>query len=1154
MLKKIFQIILILILLACVAGLIYWGIVYKNWPWWMGLTVVAGVVFLWIGIVFIKKYLLRKKESEFVRRVVAQDDMAIATAPLREKKKLQELQNKWLKAIELLRYSYLRRHGNPLYVLPWFLVLGDAGSGKTTALRNAHLSSSMTDIDCTAGISGTRNCDWWFYEQAIILDTAGRYAIPEDNVEDNKEWEKFLNLLSKYRKKEPINGVILTIPADALLTQKPEILRENGQSLRKRLNQLMTVMGYKFPVYLMITKMDHVLGMIDFCEQLPEKMIDQAMGYICRNKSYNWKDIVYMTISNITGNLKKLRIVTAYENSDIAAKSLLFPKEFIKLQSGLISICRAIFEEHEYLENPHFRGIFFSSARHDVLPKSDKLDIFNTKQKEEIKSVEKGYFLKDFFQRILTADRFQYSPISEYLIWKKLTKNLGLFTWVLLFFFLIGLLSFSYFKNLNTIKNFTTEFYYTTTLPSDPYEAIITMNKIRLEIIKMEEANKKWFIPRFKLRQSLAVENYLKERYINLFNNEYITPRDNEIMKSLDEIEIQSNLKFYTTYVEFVVIRITLLKDFIEGDKNQKHLEQLKKISIKLFSEDKFNPQVPFIFAETYKSYLFWSMGKKNLQEDLRILEANLKILLEKENNNFEWLTNRTIYAAEDINLNDFWRKTDEYEVDKKYKVPGAFTKEGRDHIHAFIRLMGAAFKDTSYFSTKINNFWLWYEEQFCRLWLEFTRDIDKDFNSLGYIPEWKNFSILMTTEDNPYFLYFIKLAEEVGYYLKENPDLEKKTSWTGLVLYLDGIRKEAIIQKKMILGKLVEKKEKKIEQKLESKKLGNIKQSGKEIQEIKAWNDYITSLQKVAPAVSDDETCFKVISKSFPSYDDPKGELVFSIVYQNYHRFYSFVKKEKGDSPIIWNLIRGPLDYLIRYAVNEAADVLQQQWKDQVIGRTQGSAKDKLPSLLFDKSDGLVWKFVEGPANPFIGVNKYGYYAIESFNTRIPFTEEFIQFLDNGAVGVINYKDSYIVKLQNIPIEVNDNVKTEPYGCILKLQCLAGETILENYNTPETQIFIWTPATCGNVTLEILFPDLTLTKTYKGKFGFARFLNDLRDGSTMFHINDFPDQVETLKDMGIIWITISYVIEGGQEVIPVLKMVPSYIPEKIIQKEYIAL
>ncbi|MCK4696402.1 MAG: hypothetical protein KAT74_11590, partial [Candidatus Cloacimonetes bacterium] len=206
------------------------------------------------------------------------------------------------------------------------------------------------------------------------------------------------------------------------------------------------------------------------------------------------------------------------------------------------------------------------------------------------------------------------------------------------------------------------------------------------------------------------------------------------------------------------------------------------------------------------------------------------------------------------------------------------------------------------------------------------------------------------------------------------------------------------------------------------------------------------------------------------------------------------------------------------------------------------------------DKSDGLVWKFVEGPANPFIGVNKYGYYAIESFNTRIPFTEEFIQFLDNGAVGVINYKDSYIVKLQNIPIEVNDNVKTEPYGCILKLQCLAGETILENYNTPETQIFIWTPATCGNVTLEILFPDLTLTKTYKGKFGFARFLNDLRDGSTMFHINDFPDQVETLKDMGIIWITISYVIEGGQEVIPVLKMVPSYIPEKIIQKEYIAL
>ncbi|MCL7708182.1 hypothetical protein M8368_32950, partial [Enterobacter kobei] len=62
------------------------------------------------------------------------------------------------------------------------------------------------------GIGGTRNCDWWFTNEAVLLDTAGRYTTQEsEQAQDAGEWLSFVDLLRKYRRRQPINGVIITI-------------------------------------------------------------------------------------------------------------------------------------------------------------------------------------------------------------------------------------------------------------------------------------------------------------------------------------------------------------------------------------------------------------------------------------------------------------------------------------------------------------------------------------------------------------------------------------------------------------------------------------------------------------------------------------------------------------------------------------------------------------------------------------------------------------------------------------------------------------------------------------------------------------------------------------------------------------------------------
>ena len=90
---------------------------------------------------------------------------------------------------------------------------------------------------------GTRNCDWWFFEQAIILDTAGRYAIPVDEGRDKEEWQRFLNLLVKYRRKEPLHGLIVAISADKLLEATSEALGDEGYQIRRRIDELMRALG-----------------------------------------------------------------------------------------------------------------------------------------------------------------------------------------------------------------------------------------------------------------------------------------------------------------------------------------------------------------------------------------------------------------------------------------------------------------------------------------------------------------------------------------------------------------------------------------------------------------------------------------------------------------------------------------------------------------------------------------------------------------------------------------------------------------------------------------------------------------------------------------------------------------------------------------------
>jgi len=372
------------VVIGLVAVAVFWFVLKRqHWPWWAGVAILAGIFGVWMGILFLKSYLFRRREKRFVRQIIEQDDSTIDGAPVHERQHLRDLQTRWQESIELLRGSYLKKKGNPLYVLPWYLVIGESGAGKTTAIKSSRLTSPLTEVTSTPGISSTRNCDWWFFEEAIMLDTAGRYTIPVDEGPDRAEWEKFLTLLAKYRKKEPLNGLIVVISADKVIRADDASLVEEGQGIRKRIDALMRILGARFPVYLMVTKLDLIYGMVEFSSLLPDGAINQAMGHLNEKLTDDCEEFLDEAVDVVSERLKDVRFELITMERPINPGMLVFPDEFARLKPGLSAFVTGAFKESTYQETPLLRGVFFSSGYQDGTPHpAFYQDLLQTQQKD----------------------------------------------------------------------------------------------------------------------------------------------------------------------------------------------------------------------------------------------------------------------------------------------------------------------------------------------------------------------------------------------------------------------------------------------------------------------------------------------------------------------------------------------------------------------------------------------------------------------------------------------------------------------------------------------------------------------------------------------------------------------------------------------------
>lgn len=321
----------------------------------------------------IRKIISKRKEKKLA------DDLAANAGEgddsrERSDEEIATLKEKFDEALKVLKKSSKGRfrHGG-LYALPWYMIIGPPGAGKTTLLVNSGLQFPLAEkmgLSKLQGVGGTRFCDWWFTDEAVIVDTAGRYTTQDsDENVDNAAWMGFLGMLRKNRKRRPINGIIVAISIDDLARSSETDRERAAVAVKARVQELYEQLGVRFPVYVMFTKCDLLSGFMEFFGDLDRHEREQVWGTTFAVDADPQLEL-HKELELLQEQLQERLVQRLQQERDPHRRNLIygFPGLFNAAKPLVNDFIERVFKPSRYETTPFLRGVYFTSGTQEGTP------------------------------------------------------------------------------------------------------------------------------------------------------------------------------------------------------------------------------------------------------------------------------------------------------------------------------------------------------------------------------------------------------------------------------------------------------------------------------------------------------------------------------------------------------------------------------------------------------------------------------------------------------------------------------------------------------------------------------------------------------------------------------------------------------------------
>ena len=379
---------------------------------------VLGGILLIVGLLLLVRWFFKRRRAR--REARMQSDLAQmghdrpSDARPEEVATNDDLARRFGEGLEKFKAA-----GKSVYDLPWYLIVGEPGAGKTEAMRHSNIGFPPGLQDPMQGAGGTYSMSWWFTNRAVLIDTAGRLMFGDRDKSGalgdgyRGVWKNFLETLRRARPTCPINGLILVVPATSLLVDPPEEIEAKAQLIRENLDLIQKTLAVRFSVYVVVSKCDKIAGFKGFFDGASEAEQSQILGWsnpqgldeIFRTESYDRQlDVLF-------DKLRRRRTVVLAQAAarretdrplDAVDELYDFPEAFLAAADRLRPYLDGAFTAAEWTQPPFVRGVYFTSS----MPEGDALDLLVSNisgvPAERLPegrqwAKDKSYFLRDVF-------------------------------------------------------------------------------------------------------------------------------------------------------------------------------------------------------------------------------------------------------------------------------------------------------------------------------------------------------------------------------------------------------------------------------------------------------------------------------------------------------------------------------------------------------------------------------------------------------------------------------------------------------------------------------------------------------------------------------------------------------------------------------------
>ena len=388
-------------------------------PWLiigLALVLCALVLVLYAAVLIFRR---RKRAESFRDEMGASTRRSGAASDPNKIAEIDLLRRRFLEGVETYR-----REGYELYEMPWFLIMGEPGSGKSFALRKSSIGFLPGLQNELQGGGGTLTMDWWFTKEAVLLDTAGRFSMEDDQSTERQtsELAELLRLLRKHRRNCPVNGMILVIPAESLLGDTADAIDQKAKKLANTIHRVQRELDVRFPIIVWVTKCDMVPGFRAYFDSIthPERQ-HQMLGW--SNPAELDEPFRAEQVSqHMSGMIEDLRdrrwSLLEEEKTHAQARRIeavdslySFPENFSRIMSSLERYLELIFVGSR--KPPFLRGIYFNSAitegkeidKQLAEAMGESLEEFKGRNPEGVFRRDKAFFIRDSLAKKLFVEK-----------------------------------------------------------------------------------------------------------------------------------------------------------------------------------------------------------------------------------------------------------------------------------------------------------------------------------------------------------------------------------------------------------------------------------------------------------------------------------------------------------------------------------------------------------------------------------------------------------------------------------------------------------------------------------------------------------------------------------------------------------------------------